>query len=1394
MNDIHSFSQALEIANSGRADIPKEERLAAEAYLRTLQNSADGINLSIYLLRNEKSMEISSSCFFWATNTLLCHFSESSSLIDAGKAEAMYLQLFEYIKQYILSVSQSSRSSASCATNYILGKHAQLMVGGFQHFFSCDGWNRFLLDLLEMHRQSIDQFFEGYVTMYLLRVLESIDERVVSVRDQVDRSKRQREIDMEIKDAMRESVISHFVEVWYDILSQRRSFPPPEMIKLTLELVKLYTEWIDIGLLINEKWTQLLYYYFGMPLYRVAACECFLSLVNKKQAPEVKRETLMSLRIVEEIPNMICVLWSIWNASEARPVGVSTDSHQPSSSLFHSEHSHTSETEEGEAADLEAFTDVVTALATAVGSQLLRLVEACNTAMATQQSSTSSPGSPTHPQMDMNNLSSSSLLLPHATSLLHALHTMVSVLTELIAARPLDIPMSSVIGFLQVYVKSSYFTSQEAEQLLDPLFKRTIADGICHSSFCTSESIWDENVLEDRKSIFLIISLIHRRYPDCVYAHLQEVVWCATLRAEQPHAPFFDVARIKNNKMLGVQRTFSLLPVTPGSEGNSEMAKKENSNESEFSDPALLYYFYASAPFLEAALRYVYELGSSIQLEVLRDPQAPLTQVIERLIRTASVSFFTPLLVPEDTSASRFSFSPSLSPGTPSPFLFLYGGEDYCTGSSIVHLRFFETLYRYHLFVVYHQEYLQSLMEILLLNQYGVSHPNEKTRTRICSLLRQIVFALLNVNGSSPLLPYAADMVKALSSLTPICPSDGTSAQQLNGGPYHLSLIPFTPSDRRELYETMGMLLSVAAVAAPSSSSSNARKPVGSTETGFSGVMGFPALYFQERLSTCHGYLQTIAHELLEQLGSTSVDAMKSMVCNAENGNRTPHLGWMCSQSSVSSPKSGCTSPLACSSPAPSFREDFVAECLSYCASWAKGLRLGCTNSPSVSSEQSNAAAREFFLSLLSQGNTFSPEGSDLSNNSDRISLCGIWQRCTFSTLSSMLETIGPIWHTFQLSSVVREKTGIFFSQLINVMPVYDSSLEFPFTDYLCSSLQAWRHSEQPNPDSPHLRNANHRDPNAQEGNFNDSFQRDGNTSECNSKLVTPTDLIRSLRLLHQLVGTAKKQAANTLLRVIPLLWKNLKTSVGPLRGLVSSGRECDTSADHRNFLQVSSSESAQQKTFQELLVYSAKSEQFREAVEVYKNYFLLLINAATFNCSSIFLSLPQGVFEETFAQLTDALFFPAEFDLPRSSLQFFSRILADPPSVTEKISMNVIARSTEDHSELLLLYEQLQKPIFSVFFPTCLAALTSPSFDWKDAKNALLCSEFFYFAHGASKRYGEEALQHFFSAFSPHVGEESARSLCLQLRDESRVTQGVRNLLRSILQQIQASSRLSFS
>lgn len=1243
--DSSFFSDALEIANSSSSTVTKDRRSAAESYLMALQSSPEGLSLSFDILTCE-TFPISSSRFFWAMNTILYHLPSLAGTLEDRKAEEIYQKLIECIQRYFLASvsgpscfsgvsSFSNSSSINCTSgtvgDYIFNKHAQAMVTGFQLFFPFNQWGSFLFDLIEMRRRAQGQIYEDQVTMYILRVLECIDERVVSVRDRADRLKEQRDTDMQIKDAMRETVIPEFVQMWYDILVRSQSSRRPQMIFVCLDVVKMYTEWIDISLLLHDHWIQLLYYHMSLPLYRESVCECLLSLVNKKQLPELKYETLLRLKIIEEMPKFMEMVREDCRTNSEQANG---SKFVPAGTLDYGLHAGLQDGEKGKS----GFAAAVTSLFTAITSQVLTLADFFSGCLQQQTC------------QDRQDVQQS------ADNVLQALHLLVSYLIQLTASMNIQLPIDEVINVFQLYVKTAYFLYEEAEALMDPLFKRTILFILLHEG---PDAVWDEGIIESRKSIHLVIRLIYRRFPETVSQHLQKIVWCATARNELQEPPPFISSSSDQPYGLSCPETFDL-------------------NNQNFLNDSTAYYFFASAPFLEATLRYIYEMGSAVKLETLRDFESPLSQVIERILSVGFLCFFTPLFQPEMTN------TPFRGPGMRSEDVLplLYGRFGYSHGCGAVHLGFFETLYRYHQYFIYRSDNLQNLLEIMLLKPYGVSHPHEKTRGRICSLLRQLILALLNPNAGghgsamSPLLPYSMDMVKVIHSIS--------SVATFSRGPEKKLL----PNDCCELYEGMGMLLSLSAIS-----------PLWNKDDDVSLIHE----RYEKNFVGCQELLRVITASLLEKLGA-SRQGVENLISSSN---------FVVQKHSLGSSPNGETLP-----------EDDVADCLSFCSAWAKGLRLGITSS------HSGPSLEGIPFSQLRAGGAFSASPS------------AEWQQFTAAMLASMLHAIGPIWETFHFSSVIREKTGTFFGQLINTIPMSENTFEIPLQNYLVASVTPSKES------------------------------------------TSPADLNRTLRLLHQLIGKAGKKAVNILLHLIPLIWNSMKSSVGPLPPASGSNNSQLIDSTVGESFQgregtLRASSDAEPRS-EESLLMGVISENFRERLEVYKNYFLLLNNAATFNCSAAFLDLPEQAFEETFSQLQGALFLPAEMDVPKQSLQLFSRLLGEPHAI------NVSVPSEENKLLDPPSIERLRQPLLYSYIPAAFTAFTAHTFDWKDAKNSLLCIEFSIFAHAVVKRFSDEALEAFFSSLSPYVGGEAAQSWCVMLRDEAKVTPAIKSQLRLMLSQIQ--------
>ncbi|XP_038565369.1 exportin-T isoform X1 [Micropterus salmoides] len=97
-----------------------------------------------------------------------------------------------------------------------------------------------------------------------------------------------------IKDGMREQCIPHLVESWFQIL-QTYQHSHPELTCQCLEVVGAFVSWIDLNLIANDRFVNLLLSQMSVEELREEACDCLFEIVNKGMDPVDKTKLVESL-------------------------------------------------------------------------------------------------------------------------------------------------------------------------------------------------------------------------------------------------------------------------------------------------------------------------------------------------------------------------------------------------------------------------------------------------------------------------------------------------------------------------------------------------------------------------------------------------------------------------------------------------------------------------------------------------------------------------------------------------------------------------------------------------------------------------------------------------------------------------------------------------------------------------------------------------------------------------------------------------------------------------------------------------------------------------------------------------------------------------------------------
>uniref|UniRef100_A0A2I3NFM1 Exportin-T n=1 Tax=Papio anubis TaxID=9555 RepID=A0A2I3NFM1_PAPAN len=97
-----------------------------------------------------------------------------------------------------------------------------------------------------------------------------------------------------IKDTMREQCIPNLVESWYQIL-QNFQYTNSEVTCQCLEVVGAYVSWIDLSLIANDRFINMLLGHMSIEVLREEACDCLFEVVNKGMDPADKMKLVESL-------------------------------------------------------------------------------------------------------------------------------------------------------------------------------------------------------------------------------------------------------------------------------------------------------------------------------------------------------------------------------------------------------------------------------------------------------------------------------------------------------------------------------------------------------------------------------------------------------------------------------------------------------------------------------------------------------------------------------------------------------------------------------------------------------------------------------------------------------------------------------------------------------------------------------------------------------------------------------------------------------------------------------------------------------------------------------------------------------------------------------------------
>eukprot|EP00960_Hanusia_phi_P061273 764794-Hanusia_phi.AAC.4 len=125
-----------------------------------------------------------------------------------------------------------------------------------------------------------------------LRVQDAVDAEIIN--SEFHRSPADAAVSMRVKDALRLQCLNEMASAWYVILREFYQ-SEPGLVKYCLSSISRYIHWIDIGLIMNDKFVPAFYALLENDVFVEEAAMCLTEMVLKKMEPVQKIHHIHSL-------------------------------------------------------------------------------------------------------------------------------------------------------------------------------------------------------------------------------------------------------------------------------------------------------------------------------------------------------------------------------------------------------------------------------------------------------------------------------------------------------------------------------------------------------------------------------------------------------------------------------------------------------------------------------------------------------------------------------------------------------------------------------------------------------------------------------------------------------------------------------------------------------------------------------------------------------------------------------------------------------------------------------------------------------------------------------------------------------------------------------------------
>ncbi|SCU86032.1 LAME_0D04214g1_1 [Lachancea meyersii CBS 8951] len=290
---IQQIQQAVDIANSSTTDSALKKQ--ALDFLEEAKTSTTAAQVFASLLQDPTSSKVSK---FVALQVL------SDLVITSSGVQLAFLKNTCIDLLRARGVSDSKQNEPE----YVRNKVAEMASRIFYCMYGeCNGnlWPNFFEDLIQLlnitglQTGTSSEFSTSGLDLFLKIALainsEIADQTFVRSKDIQSRNN-------DLKDAMRIQDVQLLSSLWFNTLKlfQLQQFPA-QLANLTLSCIGSYISWIEINLIVNPEYINVIFDFLDQSSSKIACAQCLCEIISKKMKPGDKLALLSMLNLTEKV-------------------------------------------------------------------------------------------------------------------------------------------------------------------------------------------------------------------------------------------------------------------------------------------------------------------------------------------------------------------------------------------------------------------------------------------------------------------------------------------------------------------------------------------------------------------------------------------------------------------------------------------------------------------------------------------------------------------------------------------------------------------------------------------------------------------------------------------------------------------------------------------------------------------------------------------------------------------------------------------------------------------------------------------------------------------------------------------------------------------------------------